>query len=268
MARLNDNTFRALDVDGYAIIDNYLPAGQCADMAAAIRRILPAWDSVCDDPPVNRLATKTFPYAEPILNSAIVDREAIAFSKRWLGTEAIHYRPGIAMATYPGFKAGDGEPHIDNGNNSLLPASSGGRAYGQIIFWFYLEDVVEDQGPTLVMANADGGDLSKAVPFVGRAGSVLIFRNDTWHAASDYVRESGQRYVWKFAFGRADHYWEGVLHYTHVGNDPHFQTLISGLAAADRELFRFPPAGHAYYTDETLAKLEAQYPGWNARGAY
>ena len=35
------------------------------------------------------------------------------------------------------------------------------------------------------------------------------------------------------------------------------------LAAKDREIFRFPPAGHPYYTPQTLKALAKQYPGWN-----
>ena len=35
-----------------------------------------------------------------------------------------------------------------------------------------------------------------------------------------------------------------------------------------RTLFRFPPPNHPYYTKQTLAALEEQYPGWNARGEY
>ena len=103
---------------------------------------------------------------------------------------------------------------------------------------------------------------------VAPGGSVAIFHNYSWHAASDYRRADGQRYIWKFAYGRADHYWEGVEHYTHVGRNPHFCEFIAGLTAADRQLFRFPPPDHPYYTRQTLAALEAQYPGWNARGEY
>ena len=94
------------------------------------------------------------------------------------------------------------------------------------------------------------------------------FHNYSWHAASEYLRADGQRYIWKFAYGRADHYWEGVTHYTHAGRNPHFCEFIAGLSAADRQLFRLPPPDHAYYTRQTLADLEEQYPGWNAGGEY
>ena len=149
-----------------------------------------------------------------------------------------------------------------------MPPTLEDRGHSQIIFWFYLEDVDEDQAPTRFLATADGQDTSRAVPMVAPGGSVAIFHNYTWHAATAYTRPSGQRYVWKFAFGRADHYWEGTAHYTQVGRDPHFRAFIGGLSARDRELFRFPPAGHPYYTAQTLQALEEQYPGWNRDGEY
>ena len=176
--------------------------------------------------------------------------------------------PDLGLISYPGRKGGPF--HIDNGNNSLLPPTESDRRHSQLNFWFCLEDVAEDQAPTLFVADGDGQhqDAARAEPMVAPGGSVAIFHNYSWHAASDYRRADGQRYIWKFAYGRADHYWEGVEHYTHVGRNPHFCEFIAGLTAADRQLFRFPSPDHPYYTRQTLAALEAQYPGWNARGEY
>lgn len=266
--RLTDEVFQRLERDGYVILHNYLPESQRAEMARAIKKILKPWSELKSDPPSSRIATKYFPYQEQSLNRAIVDHEAIAFSKRWLGTEHIHYRPGLSMALYPGYNGDTGAAHIDNGNNSLLPPTDSDRAHSQIIFWFYLEDVGLDQAPTRFIKNRDGSDLSKSESFAATGGSVAIFHNYTWHAANNYLRSDGERYVWKFAFGRADHYWEGVAHYTDVGMNPHFRDFIVTLSAKERELFRFPPAGHPYYTKQSLAALETQYPGWNARGEY
>jgi len=265
---LTDDHFQELLEKSYVIIPNYLSEPQRAEMAAAIRQIMKPWDEVKDEPPENRPNSYYFPYSEQCLNHAIIDREGIEFSKRWLETENIHYRPGLALVRYPGFKCHVMTAHIDNGNNSLLPATDADRRHSQLNFWFYLEDVDEDQAPTRMLDTADEDDLSKAVNFVGPGGSVCIFHNYTWHEASSYLRQDGQRYVWKFAYGRADHYWEGVAHYTDVGRNEHFRDFIGSISAKDRELFRFPPAGHPYYTEQTLAALEEQYPGWNARGEY
>ena len=266
--RLTAAHFDELSENGFVIIDRYIPDEQCAQMAAALRRILKPWDEVKDDPPEERTACHYFPYSEQILNQSIVDWEAIRFSQKWLGTTHVLYRPGISIVRYPGFKSGVREAHIDNGNNSLLPPSTSDRSYGQINFWFYLEDVGEDQGPTQFIATAHGQDMARAVDMIGPTGTLAVFHNYTWHGAKDYRRDDGQKYIWKFAYGHADYYWEGVAHYTAVGADPHFREFISGLSARERELFKFPPAGHPYYSQQTLETLEEQYPGWNSGGEY
>ena len=255
--------FEQLERDSYIIVHNFLSEAQRAEMAAAIRRILSPWSEVEDK-------TKTsdatyFPYEEQCLNRAILNPEGICFSQKWLGTEKIHYRPGLALVRYPGFKGYSGKPHIDNGNNSLLPPSKSARHHSQLNFWFYPEDVEDDQAPTYLLKTSDGQDMSRAEKFVAPGGSVAIFTNYNWHSAGDYLRDRGQRYVGKFAYGRADHFWEGVLHYTSVGRNPHFCQFIGSLTAEEREFFRFPPAGHPYYTLQTLEALAEQYPGWNKK---
>jgi len=265
---LTDEIFDALSTRGYAIVHNYLPEARRVEMAAALRCILKPWNEIKADPPDALTDACYFPYPEQCLNHAIIDREAIAFAQRWLSTEHIHYRPGLGLVTYPGRK--NGTFHIDNGNNSLLPPTASDHNHSQLNFWFCLEDVDEDQAPTLFVDEDDGQhrDPAKAEAMAAPGGSVAIFHNYSWHAASDYLRADGQRYIWKFAYGRADHYWEGAAHYTHVGQDPHFREFIAELPATDRQLFRFPAPEHPYYTRQTLAALEEQYPGWNAHGEY
>ena len=266
--RLTDAHFDELCRNGFVIIERYIAEEECAQMAASLRRILPPWDEVKADPPADRTALKLFPHSQQILNRAIVDWEAIRFSQRWLGTDRVHYRPGGSIVRYPGYKSHVTRPHIDNGNNSLLPPSESDRSYGQINFWFYLEEVGEDESPTWFIPAGHGQDATRAVDMVGPPGTLAIFHNYAWHGARDYARSDGQKYIWKFAYGHADHYWEGVAHFTQVGADPHFREFVSGLSARERELFRFPPAGHPYYTTQTLEALEEQYPGWNSEGEY
>ena len=200
-------------------------------MADAIRRLLSPWKEL-EDQTVTSDATY-FPYSEQSLNQAIVNPEAIRFARKWLGTEHIHYRPGLALVRYPGFKGfpDSSMPHVDNGNNSLLPPSQSDLHHSQLNFWFYLEDVDEDQAPTHLVKTSDGQDLSRAEKFVAPGGSVAIFTN-------------------------------------YVGQNQHFRDFIGSLSAKERELFRFPPVGHPYYTKQTLEALEEQYPGWNRNQDY
>ena len=151
MHKLNDAVFDALATRGYAIVHNFLPESQRAEMAAALRRIPKPWDEAKENLPAKFSANCHFPYPELCLNRAIFNREAIAFSRRWIDTDQSHYRPGLGLVTYPGRK--NMSFHIDNGNNSLLPPTESDRSYSQLNFWFCLEDVDPDQGPTLLSAD-------------------------------------------------------------------------------------------------------------------
>ena len=271
--KFTDAQLDELLAKGYLIVPDYYSGDQLAEMQAAQRRVLPTWEEVKEDPPPGRATLTEFPPAEMALLRAIVDHDAWEFARKFLKTEQIHYRAGCMIARYPGFKGPgvDSDPsnlHIDNGNNSLLPQSESAREFGQIGFWVHLEDVDADQAPLRLLAKEHGRDTSKYEPLVCKGGTVCIFNNYTLHSASDYLREDGQRFTWGFGLGRADHYWEGFRHYTDKGRNPTFSKFIGTLTAAEREVFRFPPAGHPYYTPQTLQALEEQYPGWNARGEY
>ena len=267
-AQLTDAHFEEFCAKGYLIVYNFIPENQRQEMAAALRKLLKPWDEVKDNPSEKRTDQYYFPYPEPCLNQAILNPAALNFARRWHETDHIHYRQGLAMVRYPGFKDDSGKPHIDNGNNSLLPPTLSDRRHAQIVFWVFPEDVDEDQAPLRPIATADGQNLGKAELAAVPGGSVAIFHTYTWHAASNFLRSDGQRYSWSFGFGRADHYWEGVKHYTDQGSNPHFRAFIGSLTAKEREVFWFPPPDNPYYTDQTLAALEEQYPGWNAHNEY
>lgn len=264
-AKITDAHYEQFREVGYVIMRGYMPEKIRAEAAAALRRVLKPWDEVKHDPPPGRTDYHGFPWPEPILNRMILEPQLLALGRRILESEHVHYRAGLGIVRYPGFKGDSGEPHIDNGNNSLLPPSESKRFYGQLGCWFHFEDVAEDQAPLRLIPKSCGTDISRYEPLVVPGGSVCLFDNYTWHSASDYKREDGQRYTWGYGLGRADHYWEGFRHYTDAGLNPHFQQLIGAITPAEREVFRFPPVGHPYYTPQTLAALEQQYPGWKAQ---
>jgi hypothetical protein len=264
---ISDAQIQELVDNGYLCLYNYIQGEELAMLQAAQRRVLKSWDEVKDNPPVGR--TTLLPYPPPDVTMAGLYRhpELLRLARRYLKSEELHYRVGYMLARYPGFVSND-TGHIDNGNNSLLPMSESAREYSQLVFWVHLEEVTLDTAPLLLGKKSDGRDYSKAKPFVCPAGSMVIFTNYTWHASSSFKGDSGQRFTWGFMMGRADHPFEGLLHYTAIGQNPTFKQMISVCTAEERTLFRFPPPNHPYYTRQTLAALEAQYPGWNARGEY
>lgn len=269
--KISDQQFDELVENGFLIIPNFIRGEELAMLQAAQRRVLKPWEEIKDSPPNDNYnknaAFVKYPPEDVTMCGLYRHPELLRIMKRYLKTEDVHVRVGYMFARYPGNNAAD-PGHIDNGNNSLLPMSESAREYGQIGAWIHLEEVGLDQAPLRLVARKHGKDLSKAVPVVVPAGSIALFSNYTWHAASNYERKDGQRFVWGFGVGRADHVFEGFVHYTMHGQHPVFKQMIAQCTAEERALFRFPRPNHPYYTKQTLAALEAQYPGWNARGEY
>lgn len=273
MSTLTDAHIEELETEGFFILPNFISGEKLERMQAAQRRVLSTWEKIQSDPPDDQSGSSmlsSFPHEEMELYQATMHQPSIDFARMWLKTDAIHMRVGCLIARYPGHKGGGtgsdaSNLHIDNGNNSLLPMSETLREFGQVGFWVHLEDVDEDQAPLRLIPKKYGKDMTKNLPLVCKAGTLCVFTNYSWHSATAYTRADGQRFTFGYSFGRADHVWEGFKHYTHLGKgSPVFQQFIGSLSAAERELWRFPPAGHPYYNEQTLPLLEEQYTGWNS----
>lgn len=264
---ITDAQFHDLLDNGYLILPGYIQGDELTELQAAQRRVLHTWEQVKENPPADRSEMVPYPYPDVRLSRLYLHPELIKLGKRFLKSEQVFARVGYMLTRYPGFASGD-TGHIDNGNNSLLPMSESAREYGQLGFWIHLEEVKAGEAPLLLGKKSDGKDTAKARPLICPPGTIAIFRNYTWHASSPFTASGGQRFVWGFALGRSDHHFEGLIHYTSLGQHPIFRQVVSAMTPRERELLRFPPPNHPYYTKQTLAALEEQYPGWNATGDY
>lgn len=265
--KLSADHLKIFEEQGFVVVENFYEEEKRAQIAAALRETIPPWEEIVDDPPANRLLDDDFPYGEQLFNQLIVDPDLIDFVQRALDTEDIHFRYAHNWAKYPDPSASQPGLHIDNVNNSLLPPCDD-RRYAQISSWYFPEEVGEDQAPMRIIPKPYGQDLSKKVLLVVPAGTLMIFNTHLWHSATVFKGTEGQRYSVTRIYGRADHYWESMFCYTSLGLKERFAVFIGSLTAREREFFRFPPAGHSYYNGQTLALLEEQYPGWNARGEF
>lgn len=265
--KLTDEHFAQLLEDGYLILPRYIRGEELRELQIAQRRVLKPWEEIRHSPPPGNSFFACYPPPDARMARLYLHPELIAFGQRFLKTPNVLARVGCMLARYPGFVAND-SGHFDNGNNSLLPITESAREYGQFGCWIHLEEVKEGQAPLLLVKRKYGQDLSKAEPLICPEGTICMFNNYCWHAASDFTAAEGQRFTWGFGLGRADHHWEGFKHYTDLGMVKPFQEAVAAMDARERTLFRFPPPNHSYYTKQTLAALEKQYPGWNAKGEY
>ncbi len=268
--QLTDEHLETFHEQGFVVVENFYPEEKRARIAAAIRETHPPWEIMKDREPEKLsppgLLKARFPYENMLFNELTIDGDLIHFIQRVLETEDIHFRYAHNWARYP-VPNPPPKLHMDNSNNSLLPPT-GGAPYGQISTWYFPEAVGEDEAPMLVIPKRYSRDLSKKVVLAVPAGTQMIFSTHIWHSATLFKRTDSQRYSVTRIYGRADHYWEGVGFITSLGRNEHFREFIGTLTARQREVFRFPPAGHSFYTREHLALLEGQYPGWNTRQEY
>ena len=266
--KLTDEHLETFHEQGYVVVEDFYPESQWQEIVAEVRAQLPSWNQIRYVAPDAGRGKADFPYEEQFFNRLTLDEELINFVGRVLGTEDLHFRYAHNWVRYPQKDRPDDPPlHRDNGNNSLLPVN-GVWKYGQISTWYFPEDVGPDNAPMRIVPRQYDDDVSKCNYLTVGGNTQMIFNTHIWHGPTTYCGDEGQRYTVTRIYGRADHYWEGVSSYTNMGSVPHFQEFIGMLTAREREYFRFPPAGHEFYTAETLGLLEEQYPGWNTREEY
>jgi hypothetical protein len=267
--KFTDTHYEEFISQGYTILNDALPEEKCVAIAQGLRSCIAPWDDIKDNPPEHRSAMQGFPFPSLALNRFFVEPDLVAFVQRLFGSENIQYRPGYSIARYPGEKVGSNQGwHIDNGNNSLLPESEDWR-YGQVVVWYFPEPVEREQGALCIIPKPHENDLDHVIPLTGPGNTMAIFNNYLWHSGSDFTVDYGQRYSHAGMYGLSEFCaWEGLCHFTMSGRNAAFKELIGTLTAREREIMRFPAAGHPYYTTKTLELLEQQYPGWNARCEY
>ncbi len=95
-----------------------------------------------------------------------------------------------------------------------------------------------------------------------RAGSVLLYRHDTWHRGTP-VTAGARRLVHNLTFKRADSRWVHVLHpgwsWGMYRPGRTMETLLAQSTVEQRAVLGFPHPGDAYWCRETIDAVQARY---------
>ena len=213
-----------------------------------------------------------YPYRSWDLNRLAFHPDLVDAVERYLGTVDLHLYKVELWAKYAGAADYDQPLHRDYGSHSLVVPRLDGQ-FQQLTSFIFLSDVTEDDGPTRIVPYELGKDvpftplyiafgalgLTARSPSVGPAGSLFVYRTDVLHRGSNLVgaRPHGFR-SWPTSrpggppgVGR----WHGRSSLPSDGpNDP----AVHGAGA---DLFGFPPPGHPYWNEQTLADVALRYPG-------
>lgn len=277
----------ALLEDGYVLVRDLLTPEEVAACRQELREHFPTFDELLAEPERYAKLSKAafFPYAGPTLNRVTVHPALIDLVERVVGTDDVRIGDSVLQAKY-GTLAGPGRDqrlHNDawEGSSLVHPAEVG--LFQRVFAIVYLTDVTEDLAPTYVVprsASEDAPLLTEAGlgsymrddypslyeaerPLVAPPGAALITTGRTIHRGSAMRAARGHRFALFTNFHAAAATWQRsrtVVSLPGAPEGPAARRFMADATLKQRQLFGFPPAGHEYWTDETVRDIAKIYP--------
>jgi hypothetical protein len=271
--------------DGFVVLPGYL-AGPDLELArAGLPSVYPTAEQYHADPSSeeNRIYTGDeyggiipFPFPSVALCNLAVHERVIALIEAAFGTDNIRIYASELWAKYSDAVRYEQEHHRDYLNHTPLAPSSDIRWRGLEMF-IWLTDVAEDLGPThLVPLSVTEG--LPALPHVqgrserpalyerevsgaGPAGTVVVYSTDTFHRATELIAPRAARFSIHASYRHAENTWTSRHSWGDQSFHPDWRPFVEQATLRQLLLFGFPPPGHRYWTQETLAGVATRYPG-------
>jgi ectoine hydroxylase-related dioxygenase (phytanoyl-CoA dioxygenase family) len=268
--------------DGYTVVPGFLTEAELKAARGNMLRYFPTPQELAATPERYAVLLEDpehlqveFPFAGDALNFNSTHPEIIAFVEQLLGTRQVMLSQSAVWAKYAGTGDFSQEMHLDyEGNTLVVPRDDG--AFRQVNMILYYTDVDEAMGPTCLVPQGRARHLPVWPPWPGRdkhpelyelerpvlakAGSLLLFSMRTFHRASDMTAEAGVRLSHHMVWRAAGHDYQGYHQWSRFGEKPQLARFIERATPRQREAIGFPPSGHAYWNEETVAAVALRYP--------
>ena len=288
--------------DGFLIAPSLLTGDDLAPALGQLWNVFPSPDSFHDDDDPERNAPfrdefggiVNFPFTSVELSLLCVHPRIVGLAAELLDTEDLRAYSIESWAKYTGAASFDQHFHRDYLSQTML-APRGDRARDHVELFVYLVDVPESLGPTaylptelthglpalpnwyprgdgMVTADDPPGWVSPSgtpglyeneVIAAGPAGTVVAYRNDTFHRATELTQARGGRYTLHVNFRRADAEWIGRHAWPGLSHQSEWVDFVVRATPDQLRLFGFPPPGHPYWDRSTLDAMRVRYPGFD-----
>ncbi len=290
------------DRDGFVVLTGFLTAGQIADAVDDITVEFPTAEEfrLDADPERNRRFREEFggitpfPARSTALNLLSVHPRLIELAQVLLDDEDLRSYSIEFWAKYTGAADYEQPFHRDYLNHTVVVPSTEAPP-SQVEMFVYLSDVAEDLGPIALLPRQHAMDTpalpnwypagdgqedderpdwmsnqgrpewyEQEVQAVGPAGTVVVYRIDTFHRGTALRRSGGHRFTIHTNFRRASHDWITRRAWTDRANHgAAWGNFVVAASPTQLRLFGFPHPGHKYWTDATLHGLTLRYPGFD-----
>jgi hypothetical protein len=228
------------------------------------------------------------PFGSVELGLLAVHPRIVTLARALLGDDDLRLYSAEAWAKYTGAADYDQDLHRDYLNHTLLVPSP---LFRQLELFVYLVDVPDDLGPPHFVPRKHTAELppvpnwfprsrdrapesrfeadarpdlyEREVSAAGPAGTVVAFEPGTVHRGTALSAPRGARYTMHLSFRPATIDWAQRHAWADRSFDPNWTSFVARATPEQLALFGFPPPGHPYWTDETLAGVALRYPGFD-----
>ena len=198
-------------------------------------------------------------------------------AEEFLGLTDLRLYQGALSAKYSaGAESDEQLLHVDYGNHTLVvPRADVG--YQHLELFVYLSDVTAETGATRMVSRRLTRDIpiertylsltyyrhlyGAEVPAEGAAGSVLAYRPDVYHRGVRITAPRSARFILHVSFQPAHTDWLGSQAWPGAAEGLAWHRFANSASVRQLSMLGFPPPGHPYWDEQTLAGVAARYPG-------
>jgi phytanoyl-CoA dioxygenase PhyH len=280
-----DDALDQLRTDGYTLVEGFLGTSELEEAREGLWVEYPRPDDYFADPAQYEhlvrdqfSGVKLFPYQSWAINRLAFHPDLVDAAERFLGTAAIDLYKVELWAKYSGTVNYSQPLHRDFGSHNLVVPRRDGR-WPHLTSFIMLSDVTELDGPTklvplqlsgdvpLVIGEEDPsfflppGPLADAqISATGPAGTLLLYTNQVLHRGSQMRGERRSRFALLADYKIKGTFWAGKMCWPNQAIGPAFREVMERASVRERDLFGFPPPGHEYWNEQTLADVQLRYP--------
>jgi hypothetical protein len=282
---------------GFVILPGFVPAAELKPALDELPVMYPTAEGFHDGTDERRdrftvdewAGIDNFPFQSTELSLLAVSDRVVDLAEALLAARDLRIYSAEAWAKYTGAAHYDQPLHRDYLNHTLMVPTDDPR-FRQLEMFVYLVDVPVELGPPSMLSRTrttglpakpnwyprDGGngdewgwvaapgspELYEAeVPAAGPAGTVVAWAPGTFHRGTALTSPRGARYTIHLGYRPAGAEWGQRAGWVNRSHERDWYRFVPRAAPRQLALFGFPPPGHRYWTEATLAGTAQRYPG-------